>query len=934
MPATLFGRAVGGRAQLVSDLTKAVGTRTLGAQRQEAIAGRIETALAPFGRGYANTLHDPTLGAPFASADNRLTVAQMGPGQPAENFPLGGEPRQMLYRVGWNFPTTPDSDRGVSAELLRTLSRSYFLLRRCIERRKSELCSFEWDIVPRERNHRRAREMAIKNADLIAKVRQFFAYPEAYYALRGGQWVRDGLTSWQDWLRACLEDVFVGDWLTLWPQMTYGGDLLGLRRVDGAHIKPLLDLDGRTPPPPMPAFQYYLYGAPRAAYAADELFYWPHNPMNTTPYGYSHVEQALVLLNMGIRFDMWNTAAFSDATVPMGLLKTPEKITPEQIQDIADYLNGVIGGNLSERQRIHPVPFGTEWQAIKPQEFNNDYAMYLIQLTCVALDVLPSELGFTPNRAALGGSGWAQEQSDQARQNRIAFAYWVQGKMTQIVHHFWGAIGGYDLEFRFTDLVREDSLAKWESNDKALRSGQMSLDEIVEADGGDRPNFGRMIETKIGIILPERGLFISGQGVLPLEAGAQHTPAPPPPEPSPSPDQSRPPGVPGSPEPAAAAKVGVDSGLQPYDLYAGQPRHVPGVVPYPPDSPEEGGEGAEADEQRVERKTELQRWQRRAIKDAKCGRAPGRAFSSDVLPPGWQAHIRADLGRCATPDQVRSVFAEHLKKADEDDGEDDRAKKRRKEEKEFILLYLALMRQKVAAAASTSLLTADDILRAWYLSDEETGELARAILDMKIRAYMTGYNTALAAIGQQASTELPVGVLEVLTEEADASAGQVRQTHDTAVSAQVDALTRDTAGIPDTERWRDVSEDLRKWLERRMRWRAGLIAATEAERAAARGYADAVKTHRRMALLRWEAVLDGRTCEYCRDQYGTVHGPGDWWMIPAHPNCRCQWVEADSGLPVSYFPSPMAAPGSFYQDPGGASLLRQPEPSRADVLGG
>ncbi len=897
MPATIFGRAVERRVALAADLTKAQGTRTLGAQYQDAIAGRIQTALTPIGRGMPDMIHDPTLGAPFASADNRLTVAQMGPGQPAENFPLGGEPRQMKYRVGWNFPTTPDSDRGITADLLRTLSKSYYLLRRCIERRKSELCSFEWDIVPRERNHRRARETAVKNADLIASIRGFFAYPEAYYTPKRGAWVREGMWSWQDWLRASLEDVFVGDWLTLWPQMTYGGEVLGLRRVDGAHIKPLLDLDGRTPPPPMPAFQFYLYGAPRASYAADELFYWPHNPTNTTPYGYGHTEQALVLLNMGIRFDMWNTAAFSDATVPMGLLKTPEKITPEQIQDIADYLNGVIGGNLSERQRIHPVPFGTEWQAIKPQEFNNDYAMYLIQLTCLALDVLPSELGFTPNRAALGGSGWAQEQSDQARMNRVAFAYWVQGKMTEVIHRFWGDVGGYDLEFRFTDLVREDSLAKWEANDKALRSGQMSLDEIVEADGGDRPNFGRMIETKIGIILPEKGLFISSKGIMALEAGATTDPAP-----DAAPDQSRPVAAPGAPPPAAAAKFG--------------------VAPQPPEDPDEAGAEDARALRKAARLEELGRWQRRAQKDAKSGRNPARAFSTDVLPRGWTEHIRADLGRADSPDAVKAVFAEHTKIAGSDEDEDDRRRKR-KEEEEFAAAYLLLMRGKWERAAAQRMTTADDVLRAWQMSRADVSALRDSILVLQRAAYLDAYNAALAQVGAERVPALPAGAEAVLHEDADSAATIIAQTYDTALSAQVDQLTTMTAGMDPDARWASVSSDIAAWGKKRAAWKAGQIAATEAEKAAARGYADAIKTHRRMATLRWVAVLDSHTCQYCRENDGTIHPVADWAFIPAHPNCRCRWVEADSGLPVSFFPGPTAAPGSALADPG-----------RADILGG
>src|SRR5579872_642787 len=159
--------------------------------------------------------HDPTMGAPFASWDgNRMTGSAMGPGEPPQPFPLGGEPRQWQYRVGINYPSPPGSDRGVDGELLRVLADSFDLVRLCIEIRKNDMTHLEWDVVPKEKNRAKRDEWLKQNHAELEQVKSFFEWPEAYTVQdAGGNWVRRGKVKWEDWLGALLEDYFVGDWL-------------------------------------------------------------------------------------------------------------------------------------------------------------------------------------------------------------------------------------------------------------------------------------------------------------------------------------------------------------------------------------------------------------------------------------------------------------------------------------------------------------------------------------------------------------------------------------------------------------------------------------------------------------------------------------------------------------------------------------------------
>ncbi len=529
--------------------TKATGSRFPGAQTRmlDPKQRQVATALTNATRqqSFMNQQPDPTLGAPFSSfPNNRLTVAQMGPGEPAENFPLGGEPRQWKYRIGWNFPTTPDTDRGINGELLRSLADASWLVRRCIEIRKGELCSLEWDIVPRGQSARQRRENAKRHEALITHLREFFRYPEGYFSFvtpeerweevspgveRGivdqGTWERRGMVSWQDWLNACLEDYYVGDWLALWPQRTLGNDMLGLRRVDGEHIKALLDLDGRIPPPPMPAWQQYLYGVPRASWSTDEFYYLPRLMRNMTPYGFSHIQQALVMINQALRFDMWNTAAYTESTIPMGLLETPQGFSADQIRDVADFLNGAIG-DLAARQRVYPVPAGTKWNAIKPFVFDEKFAMWVIESTSACFDVQPQELGFAPARAGMGGAGFAETQDIiRRRKSLVPTARWVESWLTRIIQEQWRQEGGGDLEFKFVDLVHEESQAKFAAYEVAIRTGQRSLDELLEEAGEPGIGVGHIIETSQGVVFPEKGFVLTGNGVVPLRLPKPGEPA-------------------------------------------------------------------------------------------------------------------------------------------------------------------------------------------------------------------------------------------------------------------------------------------------------------------------------------------------------------------------------------------------------------------------
>lgn len=406
---------------------------------------------------------------------------QFGPGVPPPPAPLdrSGQPRTFGYRVGWNIPSLPGEGRPLPFDTLRQLADTYDLLRKAIELRKDEVCSLQFDIVARDPDRRRAKQVVREQQAKIAAIRAFFAFP-------------DGRETWQSWLRRLLEDYFVVDAVTIWKRRTLGGALHSLRLIDGTTIKPLLSVQGDRPEPPDPAYQQYLYGVARESFTADELIYAPKNRRNQTPYGFSPVEQFLWHINEALRYGRFRLDWFTDGTLPEGVAVAPPGTTPQQLRELRDWWDGVMAGDTRALHKLQWVPAGTTFHAFKTFEFSADFARWLVTLTCSALDVTPQELGFDPEHNGLGGRGYAEEQSTiLKRKSTGPLVRWLCDEILNPL--IWREFGAPELAASFRDLGdAEDRLQAMQARDLAIRNGSVSIDQAVEEDGGEPPGIGRL----------------------------------------------------------------------------------------------------------------------------------------------------------------------------------------------------------------------------------------------------------------------------------------------------------------------------------------------------------------------------------------------------------------------------------------------------------
>jgi hypothetical protein len=429
------------------------------------------------------------------------------------------DPRRYEYQVAQNINVT--ETKLVPFKTLRAAADQIDILRRCIEVRKAKLTGLDWDIVLSESasekiiaesggNHLRAMaEAREKFAPEIARLRSFWETPDP----------QNGL-AFVDWLSMAIEEIDVLDAWAIWPQMSVGGDIMGLQILDGTTIKPLLDDRGMRPMPEMgPAFQQILYGFPRSEFAAtiddeaadgqfssDELAYFVRNRRAMSVYGLSPVERSLPLADIYLRRQQWIRAEFTDGTMPKSYLEMPESavMTPDQIRAYENIYNDDLSGQTGQRNRLRIlVPGGKlNFEEGYSDKFSDAMDNYLIASITGHFGVLPSEIGFNGS-GGIGASGLQEGESDSGEAiGVIPTANWISQMLSALSYRWLGM--PRELEFRLAPSERTNT------QETAMR------DEIQKRSGGKTINEARAEQGLPLVDTPEADMpmLISGASVF------------------------------------------------------------------------------------------------------------------------------------------------------------------------------------------------------------------------------------------------------------------------------------------------------------------------------------------------------------------------------------------------------------------------------------
>lgn len=451
---------------------------------------------------------DPNLNAPF------------GPGQPLLSAPISPllpsgrpAPRQWEYPVSWNLQTS--TTRLVPWSVLRDVSDQVSVVRSCIDTCKATITSLDWSFsIDSRRARALAKRSGTSNHEVIVDLQDKFADDIE----RLHQWWTRPNRGWTftEWLSAVLEDELVCDAVALYPRMSLGGDLLGVEHVDASTIKPLLDERGATPIPPLAAYQQILFGFPRGDLSAtpnedidgeyadavygpigfrgartDTLIYKVRNRRTQGPYGFSPVEASLPAVDLWLKRWDWLRSEYTAGVTPEMIVKVAGNMTPEQLRQYEAVFNDDLSGRSDERHRARFLPdgFDPSYPDNAGNKFASDLDLHIIRLICAAFGVLPTSLGFTPNRGvgSMGASGHHQgEQDAQLERSTKPRASWVVDLINEISVNYLGMPP--EVTFGFHGLDDEDEQKKATLLEGYVNNGLMVLNE--GRDHLNLPRFG------------------------------------------------------------------------------------------------------------------------------------------------------------------------------------------------------------------------------------------------------------------------------------------------------------------------------------------------------------------------------------------------------------------------------------------------------------
>lgn len=357
--------------------------------------------------------------------------------------------RQFDYPVGINLRYQPRAGEAVSFTQMRALADNCDILRLVIETRKDQMAKMKFSIKPIDEK---------KKADNRCKeVEEFFRLP-------------DGENDWNSWLRQLLEEMLVTDAATIYPWMLNGGAPYRFELMDGATIKRVLDVRGRTPAPPQPAYQQVLKGMPATEYTLDELVYAPRNKRVHKIYGYSPVEQVIMTVNIALRRALHQLQYYTEGSTPDLLFQVPPDWNMNQIKEFNDWWQDSLAGNTAARRKAQFVPSGVTPVNTKELLLKDPMDEWLARIICYAFSVSAQPFIKENNRST------AETAAKAALEEGLTpVMLWVKGIMDLLI---WKYFGFRDLEFAWNEEEAVDSNTQSQIDDRNLKNGSATLDEI------------------------------------------------------------------------------------------------------------------------------------------------------------------------------------------------------------------------------------------------------------------------------------------------------------------------------------------------------------------------------------------------------------------------------------------------------------------------
>lgn len=384
-----------------------------------------------------------------------------GPGTPMNPVaPPEVRGRRLDYPAGYNLQQRPRAYEAVSMEMLRAMADGYDLLRLAIETRKDQLARLDWTIQPKAKKDKGDESKMARAEELT----EFFQMP-------------DQVHDWDTWLRLLLEDLFVLDAPAVYVRPNKAGGVYGFKPLDGATIKRVIDDWADTPAPPYAAYQQNLKGLAAVNYTSDQLVYRPRNPRTNKIYGYSPVEQVIMIINIALRRETWQLNFFTSGNLPDALIGVPDDWTPDQITEFQDWFDNRLGGDASKRRGGTFVPgdVAKSFVQTKENELFGKAEEWLARVICFCFNISPQALVKEVNRAT------ADTAKDTAEEEGLEpLKKWIKRLIDHLLKKYLGA---GDFHFAWTEEVEIEAKTQSDINVAETGKSLMTINEARKSKG-------------------------------------------------------------------------------------------------------------------------------------------------------------------------------------------------------------------------------------------------------------------------------------------------------------------------------------------------------------------------------------------------------------------------------------------------------------------
>jgi hypothetical protein len=426
----------------------------------------------------------------------------MGPGVPqrpaiVEWSEVAG--RAFDYQPGINLDLRPRGTEGITFEMLRNLSRNYDLLRLAIETRKNQLAKLGWSILPRLDPGEQFRRPADESCRAVET------------CLRRP----DGVNAWPEWIRMIAEDSFVCDGVAIFRRRNADGKPYALEVVDPGTIKLLIDVTGRRPLPPTPAYSHVIKGMPLAQYTTREMSYWIRNPSSDRVYGYGEVEQIIRTVMIGLARMAKQLGHYNGSNIPDAMLPMPPNWNPAQIAEFERHFLQMMQ-NPGMKRRVHFIPGGVGQPILNSTEQTlfGGFDEWLARIVCYAFSLPPFPFVQQTNRAT------AQTQYDAALEEGLApFLASIKAFIDHEIAEFFGFP---DLELVWDDVRKLDPAEQANQDQVDMKSGLASVDDVRAKRGLDPAGLSEPLVFGVGPM----GFLSVKQIQAILEDGSNMPPSP------------------------------------------------------------------------------------------------------------------------------------------------------------------------------------------------------------------------------------------------------------------------------------------------------------------------------------------------------------------------------------------------------------------------